>query len=244
MADRGVIFSAAMVLALLGGRKTQTRRLIKPELVQGARFQGIDRDGQWLFTKGPHFGKIKPPYAVGDRLYVREGIERANEEAVGFPADGSWFPNTPWRWKPRSLPGRYMPRDISRLWLNVTDVRVQRLQDISEEDAIAEGLFWDVPTEADQREWRDSYADEYGDDPLRPVWTIPGTDCGFGPKPRQPIWGATAKSAFQFLWDSLHTKPGETWEDNPWICVVSFEVNHGNIDACGATLRTEAEKAA
>lgn len=238
MSDKGIIFSAPMVRALLDGRKTQTRRILKTQPIEGARFAGIERDGQWLFTKGCHYGKIKPPYAPGDRLYVRETC-RAIERASGLDQfqyratidredeDAETVPNTPDAvgWGDLSVYGRgkrgrknfampgddltfagpwvpaiHAPRSTSRMFLTVTDVRVQRLQEMSTADALAEG----VPCE---------------------------TCCAIDKRLCQADGCQMASLLFPDLWDSLHTKPGERWEDDPWIVAVSFDVHHGNIDA-------------
>ena len=118
--ERPIIFSSPMVRAILDGRKTQTRRV---------------------------YGKtLKCQYGVpGDRLWVREKLRPNGKgctvvyEADGLPVmvDGE---SADWRWNVNSIAPRYMPRWASRITLEITDVRVQRLQEISESDAIAEGI--------------------------------------------------------------------------------------------------------
>ena len=138
MADKPILFSAPMVRALLAGTKTQTRRVLKPQP------DCHNHMGHSAFMAS--FKALHVRYAPGDRMWVKERLERANGEAVGYPADGSWLPNTPWLWQRAGLPSIHMPRRLSRLTLLVTDVRVERLQDISQADAIAEGLDWVAPT--------------------------------------------------------------------------------------------------
>ncbi len=132
MTDRPILFSAPMVRALLDGRKTQTRRILKPQPLMGYA-------PDVTASKGIRFAK-------GDRLWVRETWSAEHLWAGtkprdipcgpfwfwpdGDPSDGDWT-------KPK--PGIHMPRWASRLTLTVTDVRVERLQEISEGDAIAEG---------------------------------------------------------------------------------------------------------
>ena len=135
MTDKPIIFSAPMVRAMLDGRKTQTRRLLKK--TQGA---AIDR--------GFDTGSLRLPYAPGDRLYVREAWAAHHEydqcKPMGIPshediwlvADGPVEPAWTGRWR-SSI---HMPRRASRLTLTVTEVRVERLQDISAADSIAEGV--------------------------------------------------------------------------------------------------------
>lgn len=201
MADKGIIFSAPMVRALLAGTKTQTRRLLKPvpEVfpvddagtlcdVGYLHVEGEDRPR--LYT-GQCLTRHKAAFAKGDRLYVREAcaidgprtwyrLDHVEELARGPRVDVRWRPSI------------HMPRSASRMWLAVTDVRVERLQEITLTDICAEGLASSIYD-------------------FKPVQT------GFD------VW--------RQLWDSLHTAEGERWDDNPWIVAVSFDVHHGNIDA-------------
>lgn len=258
MADKGIIFSAPMVRALLDGRKTQTRRLLKSQPV--GRVWDVRRVGTEKATGRPAFnffddcnqpiyaiptaygykGEYVAPYASGDRLYVREafGFNHYEYERGRVP---SYRPDDledqhlsyrateddcEIRSELRYRPSIHMPRWASRLWLAVTDVRVQRLQDIAEAEAIAEGVVWQEPSEEDLQ-WAAEQAVEYGTSAdLDGVWLVPGTDGGDG----RQIWGCTPQQAYQFLWNSLHTEPGTRWQDNPWIVAVSFDVNNGNID--------------
>ena len=154
MADRPIIFSAPMVRALLDGRKTQTRRVLPLAHPKFSHQNVLDPDmlvdKQYVwFWDGVHdcVGASWPlPYAPGDRLWVRENcatwgdheaIYRA-DDAVEYGlavSDGKFGA----KWKAR--PSIHMPRWASRLTLTVTEVRVQRLQDISEADAVAEGAL-------------------------------------------------------------------------------------------------------
>ncbi len=142
MTDRPIMFSSAMVQALLDGRKTQTRRVLNPQPI------GFD----W------HDLKCKPRFAVGDRLWVREAwkshggyddlspADMGGDEAIIYVADGA---HQTWGYPGITKIGRlraamHMPRWASRLTLIVTDVRVQRLQDISEQDALAESMDFEA----------------------------------------------------------------------------------------------------
>lgn len=231
MADRPIIFSAPMVLALLDGRKTQTRRLIRCA-------EGTDFHRQ---TEGRHyFGFNEPrddgrcgvqlpclPYAVGDRLYVRENWRAGRGYDGGSiknipPFARIWFDaddcNDNCDGIGRNLrPCIHMPRWASRLTLLVADVRVQRLQDISEEDAIAEGVERGVhPITGDEDGWKD--------------YSI--IHAGPHKGKRHPHAVAPWKSArlsFQSLWDTLHGV--ENWNENPFVVAVTFRVERGNIDS-------------
>ena len=135
MADLPVLFSASMVRALLDGRKLQTRRILKDQPGDLDKPFMMD-DGSWHVTdsRGGHMSPLAVRFRKGDRLYVREAIGRRPASFLGIKAK-----NGPW-WKSKgAIPGIHMPRWASRLTLTVTDVRVQRLQEISEADAVAEG---------------------------------------------------------------------------------------------------------
>ena len=162
MADRPIIFSAPMVRALLAGTKTQTRRILKPQPPEGYVYTGVHyasyEPSSWFFN-GPRSGhKVRQAYDEGDLLWVREGWQAPamddhlsprdmppglarryladGAEVVGFGADTV---RQPIGAAGRGRPSIHMPRWASRLTLTVSEVRVQQLQDISEEDARAEG---------------------------------------------------------------------------------------------------------
>jgi len=156
MTDRPILFSGPMVRALLEGRKTQTRRIAKHQPVfANATFGGFYRAGtndaplQFRLGNRDEILTQRTKYEVGDRLWVRDSAKRSPDLWV-YTADGS---EVQWPGR-RDLAGRvhnhcpsiHMPRTASRLTLVVTDVRVERVQDISEEDAKAEGLSWVSPT--------------------------------------------------------------------------------------------------
>lgn len=151
MTDRPILFSATMVRALLAGTKTQTRRVLPNS--EGVKEVRRPNDLTWEFVyhgnpEGPH---VRPPRIdAGDRLWVREtwqGLSfgdylptkssqcevryAATDPCADLDVEARGYP---WR------PSIFMPRFASRLTLTVTDVRVERLQDISEADALAEGI--------------------------------------------------------------------------------------------------------
>lgn len=238
MTARPVIFSSPMVCALLYGRKTQTRRLVKPQPV-------LNVSGLWVWppdwVKGAKRGIVcvqtdddglkqsleyDPSrtlrYASGDRLWVREAFTihhyldtkaSADEvmEHLGAPPgmiayraghDPRDEEDGPWPWRPSI----HMPRWASRLTLLVTDVRVQRVQEISEADVIAEGLRADDPAPVGVMG--------------RPIMT-PTTWSG-----GQEF---TAVAAFRRIWISIHGP--DAWDRNDWVAAVTFTVEQRNIDA-------------
>lgn len=250
MAEKGIIFSAPMVRALLDGRKTQTRRLIKlpdeytrPDMggwaatttggdgvfavVNGQRVSVAERAAIWNQTTGTTIGM---PYSVGDRLYVRESwhvrgvysdvVEvgyRASENQGHFEyveqiaLERAVKGKGKWPEFPKYGPSIHMPRWASRLWLSVMDVRVQRLQDCTHDDAIAEGVY------------------AHGG-PLSTLYSVTRLGermRGGGVVTRPAAWDQ-AVHAYEHLWDTLHKEEGKRWEDNPWVVAVSFEVHRGN----------------
>lgn len=137
MTERPIIFSGPMVRAILDGRKSQTRRVLKPQ-PHWVR----DRVMVWKNRAGllhTHSGLAKP----GDKLWVREtwtqpayrpSTAGIDPDLVLYRADHPEIDTVRWR------PSIHMPKWAARIWLTVTEVRVQRVQDISEEDARAEGV--------------------------------------------------------------------------------------------------------
>lgn len=152
-----ILFNTEMVRAILDGRKTCTRRLVKPQPKSKLcyTFAGSDSD-TWGYPNrtaheiwGEEFKlpnditeeelskRWNPPYHTDDILYVRETWKKAPN---GYYYYEDWKRNdiadvTKWK------PSIYMPKDADRIWLKVTDVRVERLQDMTDDDAEAEGCF-------------------------------------------------------------------------------------------------------
>jgi hypothetical protein len=219
--ERPILFSGAMVRALLKGRKTQTRRVIKPQPKTGCQIAGVIFNGHESCLYG----------VPGDRLWVRETWaspeeNKAKSGRVAYNADGvcgCWigggedrdfvyhgrilqaegyrecfpengsttfglgkysdirsgeFPSYKYGWRPSI----FMPRWASRITLEIISVRAERLQDIREEDALAEGCTKESSN---------------------------GT--AFGPG------HFTARLDFMMLWDSINAKRGCPWDANPWV---------------------------
>ena len=232
MTERPIIFSGAMVRAILDGHKTQTRRVVKlPDGdVRNVRYwappsgrsqEGWADPGVNYHSYGDH-GKlignhIDPcPYGQpGDRLWVRETMilnwaRTPKEHAVAtYAADGAVVESVEaWPWKRNTLASRHMPRRASRLLLEVKAVRVERLQDITNEDAIAEGArrFDNIPLgDLDKR-----FSQSAG------RWSMES------PKSTGQCLGAP-EYAFANLWQKLNSKRGYDWYTNPWVWVIEFE---------------------
>lgn len=136
--ERPILFKGRLVRAILAGAKTQTRRVVKPQpkiadpALYGAPI--VERNGIAQESGfGTYFVPVRCPYGVpGDRLWVRETCSTSATGEVLYRADGERDGHT---W----TPSIHMPRWASRIDLEVTGVRVERLHDITEEDAKAEG---------------------------------------------------------------------------------------------------------
>lgn len=178
MAIKPILFNTEMVRAILDGRKTCTRRLVRFLPGENPQWTGYIRDGLMLYNGRNEPCIMKAPYQPGDILYVRETWKKAPN---GYYYYEDWQRNdiadvTKWK------PSIYMPKDAARIWLKVTDVRVERLQDMTDDDAEAEGCFdytstalgffyiWDSTI-------KKSDIDRYGWDANPWVWVIEFERC-------------------------------------------------------------------
>ncbi len=222
MAEHPIIFSTEMVKAILDGRKTQTRRIIKPQPLKyfpegAASNNKPPHHIWWSFIYPTKHGSdthiyTKCPYGqVGDRLWVRETLieyevddiqTRAYYEANLKPAGSHW------QWRRGKLPGMFMPRWAARIFLEITNIRVERVQDISEEDAKVEGCdcSWLIfkKDESKHNKRRKQIYDKYG---------TPVADTST----------ANEQSEFAYLWDSLNAKHDYDWDKNPFVWCISFK---------------------
>ncbi|MCS5825424.1 hypothetical protein LNO55_12600 [Klebsiella pneumoniae subsp. pneumoniae] len=209
MKERGMIFNAEMVRALLDGRKTQTRRPIKWKQTRFTEIGEREDGSKWPWSEDAEhacdFWHPCPFGAVGDRIWVREAFRvhsRATDVAtLVYKASerNSWTeqtrrvpvavcnkPATPEKW----TPSLHMPRWASRILLEITGVRVERLNSISQEDAQAEGL--------ELTGWRPTYSDpDSGGEVMTPY------------------------DNFAELWSSIYGE--ESWNANPWVWVIEFK---------------------
>lgn len=208
--ERQILFQGAMVRAIIDGSKTQTRRplYVLTNSADKARFDSRHPE----FPTMPPVGKMWTlsqwcKAAAGDRLWVREAFSGhylmdADDELPAMPPR-DWPVDSPiWYWADgepthgdwtRPRPSIHMPRWASRITLEITGVRVERLQDISEADALAEGI----------QRWPLGFRVELSGAPKHESMTFD-----------------TAVGAFRFLWESING-PG-SWDANPWVWVVEF----------------------
>lgn len=130
-----ILFNTEMVRAILDGRKTQTRRIIKPKPTN-PRWNNVG----WLGWDDGHGYRMKPPCEPGVVLWVRETWNGDWCDHYIYKADGGSAVSAGYDKEPRWHPSIHMPREAARIFLRVTDVRVERLQDIDDDGVVAEGL--------------------------------------------------------------------------------------------------------
>lgn len=197
MAIKPILFNTEMVRAILDGRKTCTRRLVKPQpdekhtyplgfVTDSTEKKKVGRFGFGIDEYGGSIQYEKPPYQPGDILYVREtwckGYLMNAKERYYYKADDNDFLCT---WHPSTN----MPKQAARIWLRVMDVRVERLQEITAESALTEGA--------------DKYIHANGT--LNEDQTI---------------------TSFIGIWNSTIKKSDIDrygWDANPYVWVISFE---------------------
>jgi hypothetical protein len=146
MKERPILFSSAMVRAILAGKKTQTRRILKRQ-PHGAG-EWVLRGISWMFPNVCPYIAIKCPYGQpGDRLWVRETWYDCidNNDIPRYAADGPAPITENRHYKKR--PSIFMPHLMSRITLEIINIKIERLQDISERDALAEGVYSAVVTD-------------------------------------------------------------------------------------------------
>lgn len=204
MKERPIPFKPEMVIAILNGTKTQTRRVMEPQPHAGVR-QSVFVQSGW---EDGHGYELKCRYGqVGDRLWVREtwlyvgpgsgselpyAVDQTKDPANHI-RENVWYratrPDGSLRWKPSI----FMPRWASRILLEITEVRVERVQDISSDDAEAEGVEWKP--------------NPHG------IWQWQG---------KNGRWHDYPQDAYRDLWDTINEARGHSWQSNPWVWVLAF----------------------
>jgi len=202
MKERLILFSAPMIRALLDGRKTMTRRVVKPQPDGHRRWTKLADAAWWTASPGEDWQSsvdVRCPFGdPGDRLWVREtfayaGPRGERDGQVVYRADlsddevrdSNLAPSLAREYGSQWRPAIHMPRWASRLTLAITAVRVERVQEITDEDAVREGVVEDRG-------------------------------------PGETWYEGKAKGIFARLWDTIHG-PG-AWDRNDWVWVVEFKV--------------------
>ena len=205
MAIKPILFNTEMVRAILDGRKTCTRRVVRFLPGENPQWTGYIRDGLMLYNGRNEPCIMKAPYQPGDILYVRETWCGLPVNEAGhmrghtiyyYRADGELRPKG---WRGTWDPSIRMPKEAARIWLKVTDVRVERLQDITSEQIYREGTEVEEPFVLNGEEKRYAFS---------------------------VLWNSTIKKSDLDRYG---------WEANPWVWVIEFErcekpeeVNDGN----------------
>ena len=215
MAIKPILFNTEMVRAILDGRKTCTRRVIElPEKMDGVP---VGKSGDSSNPLGFMYpGGIKrPPYQPGDILYVRETWCALPVNEAGhmrghsiyyYRADGDLRPEG---WRGKWRPSIHMPKEAARIWLKVTDVRVERLQEIDEDGVWDEGFKFKPPCLT--RVSADGHTCDL-DGPC--MSSIKYCDMTIGELFGRELWNSTIKK-------SDLNRYG--WDANPWVWVIEFE---------------------
>jgi len=201
--SRPMLFKTEMVQAILAGTKTQTRRLLK---MPPKKLEHNSITNAYIGESGREY---KCPYGqVGDIIWVRETFQETtflhvSDENYGYIYKASengreWEANDEsWKWKP-SL---FMPKKAARIFLEITDIRAERLNDISEGDAIAEGIGrWTEERMTSKPIRYQIYQSKKGDDSL---------------------YFSNPINSYESLWESINGKG--SWENNPYVWVITFK---------------------
>lgn len=211
--EKPILFSAPMVRAILDGRKTQTRRVLSPYpphyLRRDREFRHVTGDIWGSFPKSSNVSlkqdTIRCAFGeVGDQLWVRETFRilgpdmtpiaayRAScaDDSIDYSGKFGTYQIKIEKW----TPSIHMPRWASRIDLEITNIRIEQLQDISEGDAKAEGV--EIDTGPCDHRYRS--CDDVG------------------------CFGPTYKSSFLQLWEGLNARRGFSWDTNPWVWVIDF----------------------
>lgn len=198
-----LLFTVDMIRALLDGRKTQTRRIVRR--TDAGRVKAPRSSRNWHLDD-PDAVKACPYGGPGDLIWVREtwGVlyqqfRNDRDEPTWYRASGDLESLPTW------YPSIHMPRWRSRLTLELTEVRLQRVQDISEQDAEAEGIEC-IGGNFSCSPWRD-----------------------YSKEQRYKFFSAPSAS-FRSLWDSINAKRGYSWDSNPWVWALTFKVHKVNVD--------------
>lgn len=196
MTIKSILFNTEMVRAILDGRKTCTRRVVKPT----PKYFEVNENPVYIYDAEPAMGIIYPPCQPGDVLYVRETWGIYTESwldadyfmyKADYPANAATYTHQDGTIcdLPRWRPSIHMPKEAARIWLKVTNVRVERLNEITDKGAEREGAQPDYPFDYDVDKWPNL-------------------------EHFKKIWNSTIKK-------SDFDRYG--WDANPWVWVIEFE---------------------
>jgi len=206
-----LIFGPRSIVAWQQHAKTQTRRLVRPQPLEGYGYV-VEQSERGLWTAVATIetywraeDQLRQPYAVGDICWIREALKRGRFGYIIYAANPLDYLREEdeglarqWPWKRDKLPAMFMPRWACRYYAKVASVRAERLRDMSHADGVAEGTLVGL------------------------------TFKNFAPT---ATWypGKTRQLYLEW-WDSLHRKPGTRSRDNPWVWVYGLEVVDASTD--------------
>ena len=202
MAIKPILFNTEMVRAILEGRKSCTRRLVKFLSGENPQWTGYIKDELMLYNGKNEPCIRKAPYQSGDILYVRETFIQAAAHIFWYKADNNSWISEGLHWKPSI----HMPKEAARIWLKVTDVRVERLQEMKPVDVIKEGAYpdcWDCLNTYEESGSQCCYRTEEECsrcDEMMMEW--------------EKLWTTTIKKSDLDCYG---------WNANPWVWVIEFE---------------------
>ena len=202
MAIKPILFNTEMVRAILDGRKTCTRRLVRFLPGENPQWTGYIRDGLMLYNGKNEPCIRKAPYQPGDTLYVRETWKKAPNGYYYYEdwQRGDIADLTKWK------PSIHMPKEAARIWLKIMNVRVERLQEMKPVDVIKEGAYSDC--------W--DCLNTYGES---------GSQCCYGTEEQCSQCDEVMMEG-EKLWTSTIKKSdldSYGWSANPWVWVIEFE---------------------
>ena len=242
MRELPILFSGDMVKAILDGQKTQTRRVVKVDKPDEWEAENNCRDSEYganipcyirRKVSTEERGIYYPHYDVGDKLYVREtwkeyekvcgqGETCHTETFLAYRADEKTDIKRPSEWyNGKWHPSIHMPKEAARIWLEVTDVRVERLQEITWEDALAEGINHEDAEDGNLCSYckvNESHKGvrNYGNGP---VYCVDSGQCDVA----KLAFEDDCIDCFSELWDSIYQKQGHGWDASPWVWVIEFK---------------------
>lgn len=204
-----ILFNTDMVRAILDGRKTVTRRVIKGQ-DKNTMYAGSCLLGAGLFDNKTHQRVIESPYKVGDVLYIRE-TWRELIRPVGTPTEYAYKADTDkravglFKWKPSI----HMPKEAARIFLKVTSIKAALLRDMVLVDFLKEGI------QLDYKELRISSTITVGSDRDK---VIENAETEYAREKFKDLWNSTAGKPFS------PERYANNWYGNPYVWVIEFEV--------------------
>ena len=199
-----MLFSTPMVQAILRDEKTQTRRIIKLHEDEKLEFDNYEYRKCFIIVGKNYIKRLKCQYKIGDILWVRETFQILPPNMVFYKADTENKATGNWK------PSIFMPRSACRIFLKIKSIRIERLNDISESDAIAEGITELLQSRAQLAVNGKLFFD-------------------YSKKKELFNEGLTAKESYKTLWQKINGE--KSWKENPFVWVYEFERSNASF-AC------------